>query len=140
MLKKELSMTINEFMQVQRGEMTYKELYATDTILKQIGRRGQKLLVFTLGALMMASEQANATVKDPTKAATEIGWEMLRILQTAGLWICIIGCIIEILLCVFKRNGGKDEILSIVFKWFLILLAIFLVPAAFMWIAEYFKA
>lgn len=138
MLKREITMSISDFMQVQRGEITYQELYEIDTILKKIGRRGQKLLVFTMGALMMASKQAMASVTDPITKTEELGIKILIMLQRAGLWICIIGCILEILFCVFKRNGGKDEIIGIVFKWFLVLIAIYVIPAGFRWIADYF--
>lgn len=142
MKKKDLTMTIPQFLAVQRGDLSYKDIQDSnkfERILEGLDQRSFKLMSFTMGTLMFATKRAEAATGGVAKAE-ELGREILVILQRFGLWICIIGCILEILVSVFKKNGGKDEIIGIVFKWFLILLALYAVPAAFIWIADYFNA
>lgn len=132
-MSKEITMSIPQFMAVQRGEKTYKDIEIENGLESLAGRilsddRLRKLTVFTIASLNYASEVA----ADTTEAVAKIniaGNTFLSIFQTLGYWLCLIGCIMEILKCVM--NGSSKDVGRIMLKYLLIFASIYLMPWAF---------
>lgn len=135
---------LNKREKLEKAELTKKEKNKLNKFIGSLDARTYKLMTFTIAALMFASKNVMAATEQPEKLEKtwtkieKLGEQILFVLQRAGLWIAILGCIIEILISVFKKNGGKDEIIGLIFKWFLIIVAVFVVPAAFKFIAGWF--
>lgn len=142
-LMKNMTMSIPQFLAYERGELSLKdikELNRSDSFLGELikDKRVEKMIVFTLAGLNFASSTVLADTDEALIKVENIGQEMLTILQRVGLWVCIIGCIVEVLIAVFKKGGGQKEIISTIFKWLLILSSLYIVPALFKFIVGAF--
>ncbi|MBU3087456.1 hypothetical protein KPL42_03005 [Clostridium gasigenes] len=98
-----------------------------------------KTLVFTIAAISFSSNKAYASLDKGLEKTDVYGHQLLSIVQRVGFWVCVIGCIVEILISVFKKGGGQKEILSLVFKWLLIFCSFYIVPLLFKSAAEFFN-
>lgn len=67
------------------------------------------------------------------------GYMFLGIIQRVGFWVCLIGCLLEILLAVFKEGKGKNALLPICAKWIGIFSAFYFLPTIFELIKELFS-
>ena len=142
-MSKELIMTIPQFNLVQRGELTYreiKELNKSDTFMSELikDKRIEKMLIFTIASIGVLTNTVCADTAEALAKVDTVGAQMLNIIQRISLWVCILGCIMEILISVFKKGGGQKEVLSNIFKWLLIFTSFYLVPALFKFIVEAF--
>ena len=77
----------------------------------------------------------NATMSKVDNA----GFIFLGIIQRIGFWICLLGCLLELLLAVFKEGKGKNAILPIVLKWLGIFATFYFLPACFELIRDLFQ-
>ena len=76
---------------------------------------------------------------DVTEAVARIdnaGLMFFGIIQSIGYWLCLIGCIMEILKSVM--NGSSKEVGKLMMKYILIFAALYLMPFAFNLIREVF--
>lgn len=140
---KEIKMSISQFLAYERGELSFKEIKEINKVDSFIGnlmndRRISKLLIFTTACLNI-SNKVLASTEDALNKVDSIGTQFLSIIQRVGFWVCVIGCILEILIAVFKKGGGKNEILSLVFKWIIIFASFYFLPATFRFIAAAFQ-
>lgn len=139
-MSKEITMSIKQFMEVQRGEKTYKDIETENGLESLAGRilnddRLRKLTVFTIAALNYSSK----AFADTSEAVVKInsgGFMILGIIQTLGYWLCIISCIMEILKCVM--NGSSKDVGKIILKYLLIFGSLYLMPWLFDLIKEIF--
>lgn len=115
-----------------------KEIREANKFISSLDKRIYKILVFTIASIGFASNRVYADSTDGLKKVDEMGNEILNILQRVGLQVAIIGCIVEILIAVFKKGGGQKEILSVIFKWLLIFSSFYIVPALFNFIKDSF--
>lgn len=112
------------------------------TVNKIIGSLDQKIyktLVFTVAAISFASKKAFAGVDEALIGTESFGQMLLMIVQRVGFWVCVLGCILEIMVSVFKKGGGQKEIIALVFKWLLIFASFYIVPWLFGTIPTYFN-
>lgn len=142
-MSKEITMTIPQFMAYQRGELTIneiKEINKADSFIGDLmkDKRISKLLIFTTACLNIA-EKVLASTEDALNKVDIVGRQFLGIIQRVGFWVCVIGCILEIIIAVFKKGGGKNEVLSTIFKWLIIFASFYFLPATFKFIAEAFS-
>ncbi|MGG7142502.1 hypothetical protein ACQPVP_03450 [Clostridium nigeriense] len=139
---KEITMSIPQFLAYERGELSIKEIKEINKEDSFIGdlmkdKRISKLLIFTTACINI-SNNVLASTEDALNKVDIIGTQFLSIIQRVGFWVCVIGCILEILIAVFKKGGGKNEILSLIFKWLIIFASFYFLPATFRFIAEAF--
>lgn len=132
-MSKEITMSIKQFMEVQRGEKTYKDI-ETENGLESLAAtilnddRLRKLTVFTMAALNYSS----VVFADTSQAIAKIdkgGFMILGLFQTLGYWACIIICIMEILKTIM--NGTNKDIGKIVLKYVGIFATLYFMPWAF---------
>jgi hypothetical protein len=140
---KEITMSIPQFLAYERGELSIKEIKEinkVDTFLGDLMKdeRISKILVFTTACLNIANKVL-ASTEEALNKVDKVGAEFLSIIQRVGFWICLIGCILEILIAVFKKGGGKNEVLSTIFKWLIIFASFYFLPAIFRFIASAFQ-
>lgn len=142
-MSKEITMTIPQFMAYERGELTIKEIKEINKADFFIGdlmkdKRMAKILVFTTACLNL-TKKVLASTEDALNKVDKVGEEFLTIIQRFGFWVCVIGCILEIMIAVFKKGGGKNDILSLIFKWLIIFASFYFLPATFRFIAAAFE-
>lgn len=139
-MKKEIVMSIPQFLQYKRGEKSIKDI-ELENGLENIARkiinndRLRKMTVFTIAGLNYMS----TVYADATEAVARIdnaGLMFFGIIQSIGYWLCLIGCIMEILKSVM--NGSSKEIGKLMMKYILIFAALYLMPFAFNLIREVF--
>lgn len=137
---KEITMTIPQFLQYKRGEKTIKDIEVEnglESIAKRIMKddRLRKMTIFVIAGLNYAS----TVLADTSQAVAKInsaGNTFLSIFQSIGYWLCLIGCIMEILKSVM--NGSSKDVGKTMLKYILIFTALYLMPFAFNLIREIF--
>ncbi|MBU3103018.1 hypothetical protein [Clostridium gasigenes] len=115
-----------------------KEIREANKFVSSLDKRIYKTLVFTIASIGFASNRVYADSAKGLERVDSVGSQILTILQRVGLQVAIIGCIVEILIAVFKKGGGQKEILSVIFKWLLIFSSFYIVPALFNFIKDSF--
>lgn len=139
-MSREITMSIPQFLAYERGEKSIKDIKienGLESIADKImnNDRLRKMTVFTIASLNYAStvfagvEEANAKVNN-------VGYMLFSSIQTIGYWLCLIGCIMEILKSVM--NGSSKEVGKIMLKYLLIFASLYLMPFAFNFIKEAF--
>lgn len=139
-MSKEITMSINQFMEVQAGEKTYKDIEIENGLESLATKiinddRLRRMTVFVIAGLNYASE----VLADTSQAVAKInvaGYTFLNIVQTLGYWLCLIGCIMEILKSLM--NGSSKDVGKLMLKYLLIFAALYLMPFAFDLIREIF--
>lgn len=139
-MSKEITMTIPQFLQYQRGEKTIKDIEIENGLENMATKimnddRLKKITVFTIASLNCMS----TVYADTAQAVSKInnaGNAFLTIFQSVGYWLCLIGCIMEILKSVM--NGSSKDVGRIMLKYILIFAALYVMPFAFKLISEIF--
>lgn len=139
-MSKNITMSINQFMEVQRGEKSFKDIEienGIESLAKRIlnDDRLRRMAVFTIAGLNYASE----VLADASEAFVKInrgGGMILGLIQTVGYWLCIISCVMEILKTVM--NGATKDVGKVMIKYILIFASLYLMPWLFDLIREIF--
>lgn len=139
-MSKEITMSIKQFMEVQAGEKTYKDIEIENGLESLATKiinddRLRRMTVFVIAGLNYASEVLADTSQAVAKINTA-GNMFLSVFQTLGYWLCLIGCIMEILKGIM--NGSSKDIGKVMLKYLLIFAALYLMPFAFDLIREIF--
>lgn len=138
--QKSTTMSISQFCQLQRGELTIKQI-RKDNELESIAnhiksnKNLERMFVFATSSLMYFSKIVNAA-ENGAKGIDSLGIRLLGIFRQFAYWICIIGCIIEI--CKSLMQGDHKSIGKIIAKYILAFAAIYFVPWIFDIIKESF--
>lgn len=138
---KEITMSIPQFLAYERGEKTLKDVKlenGLEPIAQRIinNDRLRRMTVFVIAGL----NYANTVLANTTDAVGRIdsaGNMFLGIVQSIGYWLCLIGCIMEILKSVM--NGSSKDVGKIMMKYLLIFAALYLMPFAFNLIKDIFS-
>lgn len=128
-MKKEIIMTIPQFLAVQRGELTYKDLQAESLAAKIIKNpRVTKCFVLSM-ALMNTLSVAYANSGDISTKINITGNMILTLMQSIARWVCIIMCLVEITKAL--GNGTTKDIGKILLKYTLAYATTFILPFLF---------
>lgn len=135
---KEITMSIPQFLQYQRGGKTIKDIElenGLESIATKIMKdtRLRKMAVFTISSLNYMSV-AYAGIEEANAKVNNVGYMLFSSIQTIGYWLCLIGCIMEILKSVM--NGSSKDVGKIMLKYLLIFASLYLMPFAFNLIKE----
>lgn len=136
---KGISLTLNNKLVFNKEFYNRKEIREANKFVRNLDKRIYKLLVFTIASVGFASTKVYADGAEALRRADEVGSQILNIIQRVGFWVSVIGCLVEILVTVFKKGGGHKEILAIIFKWLLIFSSLYIVPALFKFVVDSFK-
>lgn len=123
---------------VRNYDFSRKERQSLDSWIGKIEKKDTKLykvLVFTVAGL----NYANTVLADTSAAVSKInsaGYMILSVAQSIGYWLCLVGCIIEILKSVM--NGTSKDAGKIMIKYILYFAALYLMPFAFDMIRDIF--
>lgn len=79
-----------------------------------------------------------ADIDNTMDKVNKAGWMFLSIIQGIGFWVCLLGCLLELLLAVFKEGRGKNAILPLIIKWLGIFSTFYFLPTVFMLIKDLF--
>lgn len=122
---------LENFKQKQR-EIYNKNL---ELVAKHINSNSKlkKKAVFVLGSLLYIQENVYAAT-NPLNKVDEAGTTILDIVRKVGYWICIIGCIIDIIKALLQ--GDTRTIAKIMMKYALAFSALYLFP----WILDLIKS
>lgn len=138
MLKKNIKMTISEYCQLKRNEITLKQiafnrkldLFAT----KILNSKHKKIIIFIIasGLLIMNSSKAFANPLDTSKI-DNLGSTILGLVRTCGYWFCIILATKDIIAALME--GSTKQIGQIIVKYLTAFGAFYALP----WIMDLIK-
>lgn len=139
-MSKEITMTIPQFLAYERGEKTIRDIEienGLECIATKIinNDRLRKMSVFVIAGLNYTSTVL-ADTADAVGRIDSAGNMFLGIIQSIGYWLCLIGCIMEILKSVM--NGSSKDVGKVMLKYLLIFAALYLMPFAFNLVKEIF--
>lgn len=139
-MSKNISMSINQFMEVRRGEKSFKDIEienGMESLATKIinDDRLRRMTVFTIASLSYAQEVL-ADTSDAFGKINKGGLMILGLIQTVGYWLCIISCVMEILKTVM--NGATKDVGKVMIKYILIFASLYLMPWLFDLIREIF--
>lgn len=123
---------------VKNFDFSRREKVTLNSWLGSIEKKDTKLyktIVFTIAGLNYAS----LVLADTSAAVGKInsaGYMILSVAQSIGYWLCLVGCIIEILKSVM--NGTSKDAAKIMMKYILYFAALYLMPFAFNMIRDIF--
>ena len=101
-------------------------------------KRLTRCVVFLIAGVNYATN-VMADINTTMSKVDNAGFVFLGIIQRIGFWICLLGCLLELLLAVFKEAKGKNAILPIVLKWLGIFATFYFLPACFELIRDLFQ-
>lgn len=141
MKRKEITMTIHQFCEMQRGNITLREIeklngYESFISVIKKDKYIEKLVVISLACMFMLGKVAHASTEAEDKIGIA-GNKFFGIVKVLGYWLCLIGCIAEILKSV--ATGSSKDIGKIMIKYILIFGAMYIMPWAFDLIKEMFE-
>ncbi|MDU5111159.1 MAG: hypothetical protein E6248_11975 [Clostridium sp.] len=138
---KEIIMSIPQFLAYERGGKSLKDIEienGVEGIARKIinNDRLRRMTVFVIAGLNYTSTVL-ADASDAGNKINEAGSTILGIVQSIGYWLCIIGCVMEILKSLM--NGSSKDVGKIIIKYLLIFGSLYLMPWAFDLIKEIFS-
>lgn len=133
-----ISLTLNNKLVFDKEFRNRHEKRVVNKFIGGLDKRLYKVLVFTISSVGLATNKVYANINEGLEKTDAFGEQLLTIVQRVGFWVAVIGCLVEILVSVFKKGGGQKEIINIVFKWLLIFASFYIVPALFRYVIEYF--
>lgn len=134
-------MSIHQFCEMERGNLTLREIelqngFESFATIVTKDKYIEKLVVISMACMLGLGKIANAAT-DVEGKITGAGQKFFSIIRTLGYWLCLIGCIVEILKSV--STGGSKDIGKIIMKYLLIFGALYFMPWAFDLIKEMFE-
>lgn len=140
-MSKEVTMTIKQFMELQRKEKDIIDIRIENNNLMAIDPKIEKWIVFGIACTMFCitnTKTAYASANLPQ--IDTIGNKLLGIAQQVGYWLCLILCIKEILTEILQGNAitNPSDIAKPVVKYALAFASIYFMPSLFNWIKEVF--
>lgn len=138
---KEITMSIPQFCQLQRGELTLADIRKEnneESLLDKILSNNQlkKIAVITIASALHFQEVVFANDGGVAKIDA-VGLKFLAVIQTIGYWVCIIMCLVEIIKNL--SSGDYKKIGAIVAKYLLVMAALYGLKWAFDFIRDTFK-
>lgn len=133
-----ISLTLNNELIFDKEFNNREERRTVNRVIGSLDKKIYKTLVFTMAVFGFTSNRAYAGVDEAVEKLDRLGALLLTIIQKVGFWVCVLGCLLEIAVSVFKKGGGQKEIIGIVFKWLLIFGCFYIVPSLFKLIITFF--
>lgn len=133
-----ISLTLENKLVFDKEFNNREEKRTVNKIIGSLDHKVYKTLVFTVATISFVGKKTYAGVDDAIRKTDELGYLLLSVIQKVGFWVCVLGCIVEILISVFKKGGGQKEIIGLVFKWLLIFACFYIVPSLFRLIITFF--
>lgn len=136
----EIGITVNNQLIYNKDFSNKEEYKAKDQVAKYIlkNKRLTKCAVFLIAGLNYAVN-VSAEVNETMSKVDNAGFIFLGLLQRVAFWVCLLGCLLELLLAVFKDGKGKSALLPIALKWIGIFAAFYILPTVFELIKELFS-
>lgn len=138
-MKKELTMSIHEFMEVQRGNLTYKDIRKLrkeenkelDRIAGIIlnnpkARRMTITLIASINMAMMEQMVFADEIDNATAALANAQNKVVKIMQAGMSTIIVISCLFDLAKCIIGKKDG--DALSIVLKYVAYEIAVIAAP------------
>ncbi|EOR27397.1 hypothetical protein A500_04621 [Clostridium sartagoforme AAU1] len=136
----EIGITLNNELVFNKEIFIKKEKRNINCLAGEIlkNKRLTRCTVFLITGLNITKDVL-ADTSDAFVKLDKAGWIFLGIVQKLGFWVCLIGCLLEILFAVFKEGKGKSALLPITLKWIGLFLAFYLLPEIFILIRDLFS-
>ena len=127
-MKKELTMSIHEFMEVQRGNLTYKDIRKLrQEENKELDRiagiilnnpKARRMTISLIASINMAMIEQMCYADElgnATQALTSAQYKIVFLMQSALSTIIVISCLFDLGKSILSK--GNDDTLSIVLKY-----------------------
>lgn len=132
-LCRETTMSIPEFLQFTRGELTIKDIrnnHRMEHLAIKINENKvlEKFVVTLMASALYAKDVLAAAAKEG-QGIDKLGWKFLGLIRHWGFWILLIMCIVEVIRA--GISGDSKKILGIIMKFLIIFGSMYLVPELF---------
>lgn len=136
----EIGITINNELVYNKNFSKKEHMKAKNKALKIIlgDKRLTRCAVFLIASVNYTTN-AFADIESSMKKLDDAGFMFLGIIQRIGFWVCLLGCLLEILTAVFREGRGKNAMLPIFIKWIGIFSAFYFLPSCFVLIRDLFS-
>lgn len=137
----EIGITLNNELVYNRAFFEKKEKADMQNIILKDSKLS-KCAVFILAASNLLETnivKASADIGGTLAKLDTAGFTFLSLAQRIAFWVCLLGCLLEILFAVFKEGRGKSAILPICMKWLGIYSAFYVLPVCFELIRDLFS-
>lgn len=139
----EIGITLNNNLVFNKDFSIRKDfsLRREDEIAKYIlkNNRLKKCAIFVIFGINYTTN-VFASVNDPFSRLDTGGYALVGLIQRLGFWICLLGCLLEILLAVLKEGKGRSALLPITLKWLLTFLSFYIIPEIFVKTKNFFES
>lgn len=149
-MKKELAMSISEFMEVQGGNLTYKDIKKLrkeeNSELDRIAGiilnnpKARRMTITLIASINMAMMEQMVYADAASEAAARFGEAertIVGILQIAIGAVCTVACLFDLAKCVISKEKG--DVWGIVLKYVFIYIGAFATPWVFRLIKDIFS-
>nr|DAN05427.1 MAG TPA: Cag pathogenicity island protein [Caudoviricetes sp.] len=149
-MKKELTMSIHEFMEVQRGNLTYKDIRKLrQEENKELDRiagiilnnpKARRMTITLIASINMAMMEQMVFADAAGEAAARFNQAentVVNILQIAIGCICTVACLFDLAKCIISKDKG--DVWGIVLKYVFIYIGAFATPWVFKLIKDIFS-
>lgn len=134
-LCRKTTLSIEEFLKLERGEITLREIRKNHRENGKIERIATKIMRNDRAKRFVTVLLASALYAKKVLAATEgkgidpLGWKFLALIRHWAYWILLIMCIVEVVRA--GISGDSKKILGIIVKFLIIFGSMYLVPELF---------
>lgn len=138
---KDVTMTLKQFMELQRKEKDLIDIRIENKNLLIIDPKVEKFIVFGVACTMfLITNTKTAYASEAIPAIDTIGNRLLGIAQQVGYWLCLVLCIKEILTEILQGNAitNPSDLAKPIVKYCIAFASIYFMPSLFDWIKEVF--
>lgn len=133
MLQRKLYMTIPEFNAIQRGELTYKEIKKSQSLIIN-NPRLKKVIVLAMACSLIVEKTVLA--EPNIQVISNAGQTLLSTAQVIGYWACLVMCIVEIIMAMLSHQSNKLK--EICIKYVIAFASLYFMPWVFDLIRDLF--
>ncbi|CUP75158.1 hypothetical protein [Clostridium baratii] len=130
MRKKEITMTIKEFMNYTNGDI---DLYKIDKLVCNMNKTNYKILVTAVATTLFILTKYNPVFAEGIAQVDKVGNQLLGIAQQVCYWICLIMGIKEIITELLKGDAihNPSDIMRAIIKYAIAFASVYFMPYLF---------
>lgn len=129
MKKKEITMTISEFMNIQRGNLTLNEVKMLNMKVDRIDRKTYKIVVTTMATVLFMLANPTVVFANTLFQTNTLSRLSSEVMQEISYFILLAAIAIELFRYIsFNKRENSMEILGMIFKYAVAFSLIYFTP------------
>lgn len=133
MKKREITMTITQFLDYKNGSISLCEINEINKSLCKMSRKGYKILVTSVATILFILVRYNPVFAEGLVQVDKMGNQLLGIAQQVCYWICLIMGIKEIITELLKGDAihNPSDIMRAIIKYAIAFASVYFMPYLF---------